>query len=309
MKPPHLPLRLFCSWYLLSIDSSIIAHKDFSAAWTMAPFNTFLGRPLSKIRFFFQCLGIYQKCLNALIFKNPITFPTLYYCSTFIHPLSEQSILAPVSLRPDFLSLLWLVSSHRPDQAPPTVSQHQLSCAFVHLRPCLGSTCGKLNMITVKRVICSKLFDRIFLEFSSVTRFKCMLKQENSGNQDAFFPSFWRFPFYALMHCIPSHVCHTFLFYSCFDWLSLNVIYLQNIKMTSILGHFMLMQSLLQPRKPSADENNETNRKQSVHKMRLHHCHLLPLKCVCVCVWYCLWYFLILQLASLKCEIHLWMCT
>lgn len=86
------------------------------------------------------------------------------------------------------------------------------------------------------------------------------------------------------MHCIPSHVCHTFLFYSCFDWLSLNVIYLQNIKMTSILGHFMLMQSLLQPRKPSADENNETNRKQSVHKMRLHHCHLLPLKCVCVCV-------------------------
>lgn len=56
-----------------------------------------------------------------------ITCFALHYCSISFHPLSVRSVLAPVSLRP---SLLWLVSSNRPEQASPTVFLHHPCQSF-----------------------------------------------------------------------------------------------------------------------------------------------------------------------------------
>ena len=49
-------------------------------------------------------------------------------CSTSIHPLSELSILVPVSLRSSHEppSLIRLLNSHRPEQAPATLFPHEL---------------------------------------------------------------------------------------------------------------------------------------------------------------------------------------
>ena len=54
-------------------------------------------------------------------------FHTVHYCRTSIHTLSEHSVLEPVSLRP---VALWLVSSRRPEQAPPTTFLRHLCHCF-----------------------------------------------------------------------------------------------------------------------------------------------------------------------------------
>ena len=63
------------------------------------------------------------------MFKNSAPF-----CSTSIHP-----DVVPISLElpPDKPSLIWLVSSHKPEQASPTMFPNQL-CWFFATKSILG---------------------------------------------------------------------------------------------------------------------------------------------------------------------------
>ena len=65
--------------------------------------------------------------------KKPRYFShTVHCCSTSIHPLSEQSVVAPVSLKPPSrkAQTVLIGQPHVPEQVPPTVFHHQLSYHF-----------------------------------------------------------------------------------------------------------------------------------------------------------------------------------
>ena len=65
--------------------------------------------------------------------KKPRYFShTVHSCSTSFHPLSEQSVVAPVSLKPPSrkAQTVLIGQPHMPEQVPPTVFHHQLSYHF-----------------------------------------------------------------------------------------------------------------------------------------------------------------------------------
>ena len=64
---------------------------------------------------------MYYNILTCLSVKNRLSVHTVHSCSTDIHILSKRSIWTSVSS--SHTSLLWLASSHRPEQAPPNLLQ------------------------------------------------------------------------------------------------------------------------------------------------------------------------------------------
>ena len=79
---------------------------------------------------------------------------SVHCCSPSIHPLSECSNLVSFSLRPPPWknpSLLYLVSSHRPEQAPPAMFLYQLCWGFYNYSHAAGMTEGSDCITTFQR--------------------------------------------------------------------------------------------------------------------------------------------------------------
>ena len=106
----HLPLSTFCFFAQLMPRIQIYLKVPYSTHFRIMPLFWVSTR----------------KPLYALVFRNTFFFffPIAHYCSTSIHPLCERSIWVTVSLSPsppEMSNLFWLVTSHRPEQAPPSM--------------------------------------------------------------------------------------------------------------------------------------------------------------------------------------------
>ncbi len=102
-----------------------------------------------------------RKCLHALMFKKHIIFShCIYSCSTSIHPLSEMLHFSACLF---VCCLLSLVSSLRPEQAPPTNSKHRLCHNHLLIHYSLLTIYGVLY-----RGLCSELICKMKKHFQTL---------------------------------------------------------------------------------------------------------------------------------------------